>query len=361
VALVSVLTTVLALRAGGMTLLRTPAFSWSVLVGGGLTLLTAPVLAARLIDVYIGHHFGASVPDYFPTIAWFWSVPHVYLLVVPAAGIALEVVPVLSRTRVRAHGAGMVLLGLLGVVGLGAWAQAPETFDDLLYVAIGLAAVLPALALLGLVGDTLRGGRPALGAPLLLAMGSLLLLLLGSVAGALLVIEPLELHGTVWEAGQMHLVLLGAGTLGGLAGLWYWAPKIWGVQLAQGAGLLAFAGIFLGAVLLGGADLVNGLIDDVPLAAAEFPDDGAVQSLNVVSAVGGLLAFLGAAVALLAVLGAARTRRRVTVADDPWGGHTLEWATTSPPPPANFVTPVPAVTSATPLLADPADDNGVPA
>jgi heme/copper-type cytochrome/quinol oxidase subunit 1 len=248
------------------------------------------------------------------------------------------------------HGAGVVIIGALGVVGLGAWAQVPVTFDDLLYVALGLAAVLPALALLGLVGDTVRSGRPQLKASLLFAVGTVLMLLLGAIAGALLVIDPLELHGTVWETGQAHLVLIGAGGLGGLGALWWWAPKLWGVELSEGAGILAFAATFLGTLLLAAPDLVNGLANDLPMAAPAFKDDGGVKALSGLSMAGGILVTLGAVVVLLALLQGARRRSSAVVADDPWGGHTLEWTTSSPPVPANFSAAVAPVTSATPLL-----------
>lgn len=350
IGLVSVLTTALAMRAPGMTFLRTPAFTWSVVVAGSLLLLSAPVLAANLIDQYVSHHFGADLGNYQNEVAWFWSIPTVYLLAVPAAGVALDVVPVLSRNRVRAHAAGIAVVGLLGIVGIGAWAQVEASRDDLLYVAMGLAAVVPALALLGLVGDTVRGGKPAPKAALLFSVGAALLLLLGAAAGALLAIDPLELQGTAWVAGQFHLIVLGAGTLGMLGGLWWWAPKLWGVQLPEPAGMLAFLATFAGALLLAVPQLVNGLANDLPLRAPEFSDDS-VEVLNGVSAAGAVLVVLGALLVALTLLGAAR-RRGAAVADDPWGGHTLEWATTSPPPVDNFAGPVPAVTSATPLLVE---------
>jgi cytochrome c oxidase subunit 1 len=256
-------------------------------------------------------------------IGWFWSVPQVYLLVVPAAGVALEIVPVLARTRFRIHAVALIVLGLLGVVGIGAWAQVPQTFDDLLYVAIGIAPVLPALALLGLSADTLRGGRPVFKAPLLFAMGTLLMILLGAVAGALQVIDPLDLHGTVWEAGQMHLLLLGAGTLGGFGALWWWAPKLWGTRLSEGAGVLTFLAVFLGTLLLAVPDLVNGMANDLPLGRTTFDDGGSVKALNGLSAAGGILVAVGALIAVLALLASARRRGRA--AEDPWGGQTLEW------------------------------------
>ena len=344
-ALVSLVTTVLTLRAPGMTLLRTPAFSWSIVVAGSLTLLTAPVLLARVVAGYVTHHFSEAGPLGIGTllpydqINWFWSLPHLYLLVVPVVGIALEIVPVMARNRVRLHAASLVLIGLVGVLGLGAWAQVPETFDDLLYVAIGLAAVIPVLAVVGLLGDTLRAGRPQLKAPLVLAMTSMLVLLLGTVVGALLAIEPLELQGTVWEAGHVHLVLLGAGALGGAAALWYWAPRLYGAELPNGAGLLVALTLLGGSVLLAVPDLVNGLTDDVALATQDFPDDS-VTDLNGVSIAGGVLTLLGVLVLIVSLLSLLRRDR--STPGDPWGGHTLEWADS----------PHSAVTSATPLYEE---------
>ena len=350
-ALVPVLTTALALRAQGMTLLRTPLFTWSVVVGGGLTLLTAPVLVSQLIGLYVRSHFGDGFPaGGYESIGWFSSVPQVYLLTVAAAGVAAEVIPPLTGSRLRSHAAAMVLLGALGVLGIGAYAQDPDTFDDLLYVGMGLAALLPALGLVGLLGDALRNGKPSPRAPLLLGAGALVLLFLGALVGAVQVIEPLELQGTVWEAGQVHLVLYGAAVLGAFAGLWWWAPKLWGVHLGEWAGRGVFALTFFGALLLAAPDLVAGLLDDQPLLRPGPDGQDLTGVMNVLSAAGGILGTLGILVALGDLLGNVVRRRGRPAPDDPWGAGTLEWATPSPPPPHNFAGPLPAVTSATPLL-----------
>jgi cytochrome c oxidase subunit 1 len=348
-AAVCLLTTILTMRTAGMSLVRTPAFSWSLVVGGSLMLLTAPVLGARLIEMYVRHHFGGDIGAY-EQISWFWSLPQVYLAAVPAAGVALEVVPVVSRAGVRLHGAALAVIGLVGIAGIGGWAQRSETFDDVLYVALAFFAVVAALALLGLVGDSLRAGRPtgpASKAALAFSVGAVLSLLLGALAGALSAIDALDLHRTVWEAGQAHLVLFGAGTLGLFAALWWWAPKLWGATLSEPLGLLAFAASFVGALALVVPDLVNGLANDVALRSRNFGSDSE-RMLNVVSAVGGILVVAGAVLVLLAILGSLRNRPGTPA--DPWGGHTLEWATASPPSSANFDGAIPLVTSATPLL-----------
>ena len=350
-ALVPVLTTALALRAPGMTLLRTPLFTWSIVVGGGLTLLTSPVLVSQLIGLYIQSHFGDGFPaGGYESISWFNSLPQVYLLTVPVAGVAAEVVPPLTGSRLRSHAGALVLIGALGILGIGAWAQDPDTFDDLLYVGVGLAAVLPALALLGLLGDAARSGKPVLRAPLVLALGGLVLLFLGTLAGALLVIDPLELQGTVWEAGQVHLVLYGAAVLGAFGGLWWWAPKLWGVHLGEWAGRGVAALTFLGALGLAFPDLVAGLLDDQPLLSPGPNGQDPTGVMNVLSAAGGIVGALAILIALGDLLGNVVRRRGRPATDDPWGAGTLEWATTSPPPPDNFTGPLPVVTSATPLF-----------
>lgn len=369
-ALVCVLTTIILLRAPGMTLERTPLFAWSMLVGGGLTLLSAPVLAGRLIELYVGHHFGGGFPDGgYGAISWFWGVPHVYLLTVPVVGTVLEIVPVFSgassradgaeraqppaRARPQLHIAAMVIIALTGVFGFGIFAQpvAPveEHLDDLLAVVLGLAGLLPALALLGLLADAVRRGRLSLRAPFLLALGAAVQLFLGALAGAAESIEPLELRGTVWESAQVHYSLYGAAVLGAFAALWYWAPKIWGVHLGEAAGKAVFALTFFGAILLAAPDLVNGLFQNVALNEPRFDDDGLTQAMNGIRAAGGVLAVLGTLVAFGDVLGRAGRRRGTPATDDPWGGGTLEWATSSPPPPENFDRPVPVVSSPTPL------------
>jgi heme/copper-type cytochrome/quinol oxidase subunit 1 len=348
IGLVSVLTTALAWRARGMTLLRTPLFTWSVVVGGGLTLLACPVLVARLIEGYIAHHYG-DVDLASASTAWFFAVPQVFVLVVPAAGVAAEIIPVMARSRHRVHGAAVVILGLMGVLGFGAWAQSAERADELLYVGVALASLLPALALLALLGDTARRGRLSLGAANLLALGAVVHLLLGALAGAAAAIEPLELQGTVWQAAQVHYSLYGAATLGAFAALWFWAPKIWGVMLGELQGKAVFALTFLGALLLSAPDLVNGLVENQLLADPEFDEGGLSVALSALSLLGGLLGVLGVLLVVGELLGKVGRRQGTPAPDDPWGGATLEWATTSPPPPGNFAVPVPVVASATPL------------
>jgi heme/copper-type cytochrome/quinol oxidase subunit 1 len=160
------------------------------------------------------------------------------------------------------------------------------------------------------------------------------------------VIEPFELGGRVTVSGVMNLVLFGAVTAA-VAGIWFWAPKIGGRVLSPMMGRMIVLDLVGGALLLGGAQVVDGFFEteDVPLVE---PVEDAAEVLAVVSMIGGLLVALGVLGLLAAVV---RTLRSGSTAEaDPWGGHTLEWATATPPPAGNFAEPPALVTSETPLL-----------
>jgi heme/copper-type cytochrome/quinol oxidase subunit 1 len=310
-----------------------------VVVGGGLLLLQLPVLGARVIEVFIDVHYGGAAGTY-GAIRSSWGLPAVYGLVVMAAGVLLEVVPTLAARKLRFHVAGVVVLGLLGLLGVGGWLTSPEAVDDLLFVGMGLAAVLPALALLGILADTARAGTPAMKAPLVLAIAAALMLLAGAAAGAVQVIEPLELAETSWESGQVHLVLFGGAVLAAFAGLWFWGPKIWGTHLSEKVGFLVALLVLGGAVLPAAADLVAGAAEDLPRGALEWSDADLVDTTGGLGVAGAALGAVGVLAGVGAVLAAAGRRRSVPAVDDPWGGWTLEWTTTSPPPAHNFeVTP----------------------
>jgi cytochrome c oxidase subunit 1 len=332
---ISVVTTAITMRAPGMTLLRTPMLTWSSMVGSGLLVIALPVFGGHVVELFITHHHGGEVGSY-DGIAWLWSLPSVYLLGVLAAGVLLEIVPTLAGRPLRFPIAGITVIGLLGLLSVGGWALDPESLDDLLFVGMGLAAVIPALALLGVLADTARAGKPKVAAPLVLSLGSALLLLAGAAAGAVGVIEPLDLINpdTTWLSGQSHLVLGGA-TVAAFAALWFWAPKLWGAHLNDKVGYLVALLLVGGVVLLSAPDLVSGMSEDQPLGAIEFKDSDTTKGANAVSLAGGALTALGAVAGVGAVLGATR-KRSVPAVDDPWGGFTLEWTTTSPPPAHNF-------------------------
>ena len=362
VATVSVVTTVLTLRAPGMTLRRTPLFSWSMVVGGTVWLLTLPVLAAVMLLVYLdlqyGQQFLGGSDGVYDRIAWVFWQPTLYVIAVPALGIIADVVPVFARRRHHRHAVAMGLIGLFGALSFGAWAQIGFSVDgqsnptdwlyDGVWIAVGFLAVVPVAGLLGLWAATLARGRVRMGTPLILALFAGLLIGGGVAAGAITVIEEVDVVTTTWASGQELLVV--AGTLvAAAAGLAFWAPKLYGKLLPDGLVRLGATLLALGAGVAAVAYGIAGLYDQpraIALdATAGVSEIDTVETLNLVAAVGLVVAVAGG-LAIVAAL-AAPARRR-TVADDPWDGHTLEWATSSPPPVGNFAA-IPEVTSEAPL------------
>jgi cytochrome c oxidase subunit 1 len=167
-----------------------------------------------------------------------------------------------------------------------------------------------------------------------LAVGSAVFLVGGAASGMALSVDRLDLTGTSWANGQLHLVGTGAGTLGVLAALWLWAPKLWGARLHEGLGVVAALLMAAGTALMTIPDLVAG-VDEMPAGDPLYDTSGNRELLSQVSGVGAVLvalAVLAVTVALLRLIALAKG-----AASDPWeGGQTLEWWAESPPVPHNF-------------------------
>lgn len=363
VATLSVVTTVIALRAPGMTLRRTPLFSWSMLVAGPVWLLTLAALAGILVLVYVdftyGQQFLGGATGIYDRLRWVFWQPTVYAFAVPALGIIADIVPVFAQTRHRRHVVAMFLIGLFGALSFGAWTQLGAAVDaddfdptpwlyDGTWIGASWLIVLPVLGLLGLWTLTLAAGRPRLSGPLLLAQAAGLLLLVGVAAGIGTSIEALDLADTTWTTGQAYAVLVGTLTAG-LAGVIFWAPKLYGALVPEGAGRLAAPLLVLGTLAVAIPYGIAGLLDQPVFVAGfgELDDTDTIEALNLVAAIGAGVVVLGGLVAVLGVLRAG-TRRTRTAGDDPWAGHTLEWATSSPPPVGNFGE-LPEITSEAPV------------
>jgi heme/copper-type cytochrome/quinol oxidase subunit 1 len=368
-------TTVVSMRVKGMTLLRTPLFAWSMLVATGVWLLTLPVLLANLLIAYLDLHngpgtFGGGLSGdlgIYAQIEWMFEQPQVYAFAIPVLGVLGSIVPVAAGVRAARHGLSMGLIGLFGLLSVGAWAQpffqptndSVVRYDEkFVFIAFGIAAILPVLGSLGGAADTLVRGRTNLigipAAHLMGAVGAALVLLAGTAAGVARVIEPFELGQRVTVSGVMNLVLFAA-VAGAVAGIWFWGPKVCGHELSPVMGRLAVTLLVAGGLVLGAAQVVNGFFETSvsPLVA---PTEDAGDALNAVALVGMIVIALGAVSALATLLVAMRTGGAGD-ADDPWGGHTLEWSTVTPPPAGNFAEPPALVTSEAPLL-DASSDEG---
>lgn len=361
VATASVVTTVLGMRTTGMNLARTPLFSFSMLVAGSVWFITLPVLVANLVLVYIDHRygqvlFGASEAIY-AQLAWLAGQPQIYAVAIPVLGILGETVPVFAKARSASNTLFQVAISAFGLFAIGVWAQfsmsnvanpdATSLLKNPIYIAFGTLVVIPVLLALALSAATIRAGKLNAKAPFISALLAGLVLLAATVAGLLNVIEPLDLAGTTAALGHFNLVA-GAAILGLVAGLWFWAPKIYGNMLAEGPGRLLGLVLALGALLAGVGFVAGGFLEQ-----PDSPNPGAlkdgVDMLNLVGVVGSALLLLGVVGAAGAVLGSRRSK--TNPGENPWDGHTLEWSTASPPVRGNF-TEIPEVSNESPLFSD---------
>jgi cytochrome c oxidase subunit 1 len=343
---VNIVATVSAMRAPGMSMFRMPIFTWNMLVTSVLVLIAFPVLTAaclmlladRLLQAHIFDAAAGGSPILWQHLFWFFGHPEVYIAALPFFGIITEVLAVFSWRPVFGY-KGLVF-ATLGIASLsvGVWAHhmfatgAVEVgfFSGFSY----LIAVPTGVKFFNWIG-TIWKGRLTFPTPMLFAVGFLLLFLLGGLTGVILASPPVDfhLHDSYFVVAHMHYVLFGGSAFALFAGIYYWYPKFTGKRLHEGWGKLHFALMFVGFNLTFLVQHRLGL-EGMPRRVADYlPSDG-FTTLNRVSSVGSAL--LGAST-LPFLWNLWRTHRRgLPAGDDPWGGHTLEWATTSPPPPHNF-------------------------
>lgn len=363
-------TTVIALRPAGMSLVRVPAFTWSMLVAASVWLFSLPVLLANLIYAYVDLQGRAPIefgnPDrLWASIEWAWSQPQVYAYAIPVLGVLAEVIPVSAKHRQANRNAVLSLIGLFGVLSFGPWAQHALSrgadplltggnyiYDEFLYVAFGIAVVIPVLGVLGGVADTIRrGSLPKPNGALIGALVGTILLLSAVVVGAFRVIPGMDaLHedNVLLSSATAQLSLVLASSMAAAVGaLVYWSPKIFGGYAKEPLAMLAALAIVGGGLLAGVADLVSAFLGQPDISAAPLTES-AIETMNLLAVIGlGLLA-VGALALIGAVAPAASSTEQLP--DDPWDGHTLEWLAASPPPVGNFVEPLAVIVSAEPLL-----------
>ena len=316
---VTVATTVVSLRQTGMSLLDVPPFSWSMLVAAAVWLFTLPVAIANIVVVYADLRgrpavaFGrAESPDIWLQLDWLVEQPAVYLMAVPVLGIIVEAVGAAVGSRSSRPEAVTVIVGLFGLLAVGGWSQdyftAPQDLrDGLVYVAFGLAAVLPLVALAGGAAElVLRGTKTPdrLLDPRMLGAGAALKLLgAAALVGAMRVIEPLDLLETTATWAVFHGVVV-AGLIAGVVALQNWPGQLLISPPARIVGRAAVGLLGAGGGLLVLSDLVSAFLADDP-DLMNLALDGSA-ALNVVTFVGSILVAVGLAAAVAGAVNALR-------------------------------------------------------
>jgi cytochrome c oxidase subunit I len=352
---VCVVTTVVALRAPGMLLDRVPMLSWSMFIAASVWLLSLPVFLANVALVYVDVHFGQPsdfgvATNQWPQLAWIFQQPQIFAFAIPVLGAIGDIVTTSAGARQRNRGFMLVAIAAFGIFSFGAFAQEffnEDVWEQVLFVSVGLLIVVPTLLLVAGWATTMTASKPVITAASISSLFASLILLLAVAGSALYVIKPLRLHDSAaFQEGMLALVI-GLVVLGGNAAAHFWGPKMWGHRGNDNLGRLIAMAAFAGTVLAG-----------LPLCILGFANrwDGladAADALNVIAAVGAAVLAISVLVTLVNLSSMARGAE---AGDDPWGGHTLEWSTSSPPAAGNFAE-LPTVVSAEPLLDGPLEDD----
>jgi cytochrome c oxidase subunit I len=342
---INFLVTIFKMRAPGMTLFRMPIMVWTMLVTSVLVVMATPVITSALVMLYIDRNLGGSffLPDQggmavlYQNVFWFYSHPAVYVMVLPAMGVISEVLPVFSRKPLFGYKAFIFATAGIGALGFSVWAHHMFTtgavFLPFFSLMTFLIAVPTGVKMFNWVFTMFRG-QLTFSTPLIFAIGFLTMFLIGGINGAFSASVPIDfaLQDTYWVVAHLHYVLFGGSVFGMFAGIYYWFPKMTGRMLDEGLGKVHFVLMFVGFNLTFFPMHMLG-IAGMPRRIADYADPSWAD-WNLLATIGG---FMIAASMLPFLWNVFISLRNGKVAgDDPWEGNTLEWATSSPPPPYNF-------------------------
>jgi cytochrome c oxidase subunit 1 len=357
---VNFVTTIICLRAPGMTMVRMPIFTWNILFTSMLALFAFPVLTAALLALEADRRFGAHVFDaanggalLWQHLFWFFGHPEVYIVALPFFGIITEIIPVFSRKPVFGYyglvGATIAITALSVTV----WAHHMFVTGNVLLPFFSLASFLIAVPtgvkFFAWIG-TMWKGSLSFETPMLWCVGFLVTFLFGGLSGVLLASPPVDFHvsDTYFVVAHMHYVLFGTVVFAMFAGFYFWWPKFTGRMLDERLGKIHFWTLFVGFhttfLLMHWLGAVG-----MPRRYADYlPQDG-FTALNLIASCGSFLLGASTLPFLYNVWHTSRYAPKVTE-DDPWGwGRSLEWATSCPPPRHNF-TAIPRIRSVSPAF-----------
>ncbi len=343
---INFLVTIFKMRAPGMTLFRMPIMAWTVLVTSVLVLMATPVITSALIMLFIDRNYGGSFFDpsrggdaiLYQNIFWFYSHPAVYVMILPAMGMISEILPVFSRKPLFGYKAFIFATAAIGALGFSVWAHHMFTtgavYLPFFSVMTFLIAIPTGVKMFNWI-FTMWRGQLMLKTPLLFALGFLTMFLIGGINGAISASVPVDfaLHDTYWVVAHLHYVLFGGSVFGVMAGFYYWFPKMTGRMLNETLGKTQFVLMFIGFNLTFFPMHELGLAG-MPRRIADYASTAGWNDLNLLATVGGFIIAFSMIPFLWNVFVSLRSGK--PAGDDPWEGNTLEWATTSPPPPYNF-------------------------
>jgi cytochrome c oxidase subunit I len=349
--------TIHKLRPAGMTWFRMPLFVWGLYATAIIQILATPVLGITLLLLIMERTLKVGIfdptyggdPVLFQHFFWFYSHPAVYIMILPAMGIMSEVISTFSRKHIFGYSFIALSSIAIAIIGFLVWGHhmfpnGQSAMLGMIFSFLTMAVAIPSAIKVWNWLATMYGGSIELAAPMLYALAFLCLFTIGGLTGVFLgtLSVNVQIHDSYFVVAHFHFVMFGGTMLGFLAGIHYWWPKITGKMYSQTAAKVACVVIFAGFITTFLPQFVMGAMGMVRRYSTYHPE---FQSYHVVSTVGAFIQLIGFVICAATLLHSLMKGRRAPT--NPWGGATLEWTCSSPPPHDNF--------KAMPAVGDPYD------
>ncbi|MCJ2064460.1 MULTISPECIES: cytochrome o ubiquinol oxidase subunit I [unclassified Methylobacterium] len=352
---INLIATIVKMRAPGMTMMKLPIFVWSSLCTNILIVAAFPILTAVLamlsLDRYVGTHFftndlGGNAMLYFNLI-WIWGHPEVYILILPAFGIFSEITSTFCGKRLFGYTSMVYALVVITILAYLVWLHHFFTMGSGADVNsfFGITTMIISIPTGAKIFNwmfTMYRGRIRFEVPMLWVVAFIVTFVIGGMTGVLLAVPPADfvLHNSLFLIAHFHNVIIGGVLFGMFAGVTFWFPKAFGFKLDEFWGKVALVFWVTGFYVAFMPLYVLGLMG-VTRRMQHF-DDPSLQIWFVIAAIGAVLIACGIASQVVMFVVSIRNRDKLRdLTGDPWGGRTLEWSTSSPPPDYNFAfTPV---------------------
>ena len=347
---INLVTTILKMRAPGMSYTRMPVFCWTALASNLLIVAAFPILTATFamlsLDRYLGFHFftneaGGNAMMYINLI-WAWGHPEVYILILPAFGVFSEVISTFSGKPLFGYRSMILATMAICILSFLVWLHhfftmgAGADVNGFFGVMTMIIAVPTGVKVFNWL-FTMYGGRVRFEVPILWSIGFMVTFVIGGMTGVLLAVPPADfvLHNSLFLVAHFHNVIIGGVVFGAFAGYTYWFPKAFGFRLHDGWGKAAFwcwlVGFYLAFMPLYWLGLMGAT------RRMQHYDDASWQPFMLAALAGAVVILCGILCQIVQLIVSIRQRERLRdVTGDPWNGRSLEWATPSPPPVFNF-------------------------
>lgn len=348
---INICVTIIKMRCPGMTLMRMPLFTWSVLCSMILIIVSFPVLNITLgmlcLDRLIGTHFFTADfggnPMMYINLIWTWGHPEVYILVLPAFGIYSEVVATFCKKRIFGYAAMVYATAVITILSFTVWLHhfftmgAGANVNAVFGIATMIISIPTGVKVFNWLA-TMYQGRIHFTTPMMWMIAFLITFTIGGMTGVLMSVPPVDfqLHNSVFLVAHFHNTIIGGVVFGVFAGITYWWPKIFGFRLNENWGKRAFwlwvMGFYFAFMPLYALGLMG-----MTRRLDHYPAETGWHPFLVIAAFGAILILCGVICQVIQVLVSIRDREQLRDrTGDPWDGRTLEWSIPSPPPFYNF-------------------------